>query len=59
MMHFTVPSTLIKVLLQCFKPGYDEGLYKAHLECMYSGLLVHMDDPETDTQLAVQSNRRL
>ncbi|CAK8696019.1 unnamed protein product [Clavelina lepadiformis] len=40
---------------KCFKPGYDEGLYKAHLECMYSGLLVHMDDPETDIQLAVQS----
>nr|CAB3252295.1 HEAT repeat-containing protein 2 [Phallusia mammillata] len=37
-----------------FKPGYDEQLYKAHLEAMYGGLLVHMDDPETNIQIAVQ-----
>ncbi|XP_074649053.1 dynein axonemal assembly factor 5-like [Tubulanus polymorphus] len=37
----------------CFQNNYDVGLYKAHIEAIYRGLLVHMDDPEPKIQQAV------
>lgn len=37
----------------CFESGYDVGLYRAHLEAVYRGLLVHLDDPETSIQEAI------
>ena len=37
----------------CFMNGYDVNLYRAHLEALYRGLLVHMDDPDTPIQEAV------
>ncbi|XP_041473460.1 dynein assembly factor 5, axonemal-like [Lytechinus variegatus] len=37
----------------CFPEDYDVGLYKAHLETLYSGLLIHMDDPDQTIQEAV------
>ncbi|XP_077979793.1 dynein axonemal assembly factor 5-like [Glandiceps talaboti] len=37
----------------CFKEDYSRTLYKAHLEEMYKGLLVHLDDPDPDIQNAV------
>ncbi len=37
----------------CFKDGYEVGLYRAHLEAIYQGLLVHLDDPEKRIQDAV------
>ena len=43
----------ICLLFQCFPDRYDDSLYRAHVECIYSGLIVHMDDPSTDIQLAV------
>uniref|UniRef100_H2YGR6 TOG domain-containing protein n=1 Tax=Ciona savignyi TaxID=51511 RepID=H2YGR6_CIOSA len=44
-----------KQYFTCFKVHeYDRSLYKAHLEAMYSGLLVHMDDPDTNIQVAVR-----
>jgi dynein assembly factor 5 len=41
--------------LDCFQDKYDVGLYRAHLEAMYKGLLVHLDDPEAKIQEAVLS----
>ncbi|XP_070579266.1 dynein axonemal assembly factor 5-like [Ptychodera flava] len=40
----------------CFKEDYDSSFYRAHLEEMYKGLLVHLDDPDPaiqDAMLAV------
>lgn len=37
----------------CFPKEYDIGLYRAHLEALYRGLLVHMDDPDSAIQQAV------
>ncbi|CAL1545836.1 unnamed protein product [Lymnaea stagnalis] len=48
--------TMTKTLLayfDCFQGGYDVGLYRAHLEAIYKGLLVHLDDPESTIQEAV------
>ncbi|XP_005100812.1 dynein assembly factor 5, axonemal [Aplysia californica] len=39
--------------LDCFEGGYDVSLYRAHLEAIYRGLLVHLDDPEGKIQEAV------
>ena len=43
----------------CFKDGYDACLYKAHLEALYTGLLVHLDDPDRNIQEAVLGNHYL
>jgi dynein assembly factor 5 len=45
-------ATLI-VYFDCFESGYNVALYRAHLEAMYKGLLVHLDDPEASIQEAV------
>ena len=37
----------------CFESGYDVSLYHAHLEALYKGLLVHLDDPDESIQDAV------
>ncbi|ESO87153.1 hypothetical protein LOTGIDRAFT_210534 [Lottia gigantea] len=37
----------------CFDKGYDPELYKAHLEDLFRGLLVHLDDPEPKIQDAL------
>ncbi|XP_052819381.1 dynein axonemal assembly factor 5-like [Mya arenaria] len=39
--------------LHCFEQAYDVQLYRAHLEAMYKGLLVHLDDPDEKIQEAV------
>ena len=39
--------------LSLFQDNYDVGLYSAHLEQIYKGLLVHLDDPEQRIQEAV------
>lgn len=33
--------------------SYNRTLYRAHLETMYDGLLIHMDDPLSSMQVAV------
>jgi dynein assembly factor 5 len=38
-----------------FPQDYDSHLYKAHVEVMYSGLLVHLDDTSYDIQVAILS----
>ncbi|GFO25560.1 dynein assembly factor 5, axonemal-like [Plakobranchus ocellatus] len=48
--------TMTKTLLayfDCFVGGYDASLYRCHLEAIYRGLLLHLDDPETSIQEAV------
>jgi len=39
---------------KCFNKDYDQDLYKAHLEEMYSSLLLHMDDPSAEFQTSVK-----
>ena len=34
----------------CFRDGYQVGLYRAHLEAIYKGLLIHLDDPDDNIQ---------
>ena len=43
-------QTLI-VYFKMFPSNYDSDLYKAHLEVMYSTLLVHLDDPSENIQV--------
>ena len=38
--------------LSCFH-DYQPGLYRAHYEAIYRGLLIHLDDPERSIQEAV------
>lgn len=41
---------------RCFPKEYDVALYKAHIETLYRGLLVHMDDTDENIQQAVLGN---
>ena len=42
-----------------FQENYNVSLYSAHLEALYKGLLIHLDDPETRIQEAVLGNSDL
>lgn len=48
----TVATTFL-AYLDCYHDNYDPGLYKAHVEAIYRGLLVHLDDPEQNIQEAI------
>lgn len=50
--RLTVSKTFL-AYLDCFQKSYDVQLYKAHLEAMYKGLLVHLDDPDVKIQEAI------
>jgi dynein assembly factor 5, axonemal len=39
--------------MDCFRDNYDVILYRAHIEAIYSGLLVHLDDPDGSIQQAI------
>ena len=39
--------------IECFRDNYDVILYRAHIEAIYNGLLVHLDDPDRPIQQAV------
>ena len=39
--------------IDCFQDNYDAILYRAHIEAIYSGLLIHLDDPDRSIQQAV------
>ena len=39
--------------LACFQDDYQVALYRAHLEAMYKGLLIHLDDPDPRIQDAM------
>ncbi|XP_051790072.1 dynein axonemal assembly factor 5-like [Erpetoichthys calabaricus] len=34
-------------------PDYDRTTYRGHLEFLYRGLLVHLDDPDSNIQMAI------
>uniref|UniRef100_UPI00398F4AEE dynein axonemal assembly factor 5-like isoform X2 n=1 Tax=Pristiophorus japonicus TaxID=55135 RepID=UPI00398F4AEE len=38
------------VWFQCVGNDYDQILFKSHIEFLYRGLLLHLDDPESDIQ---------
>ncbi|XP_072415938.1 dynein axonemal assembly factor 5-like [Chiloscyllium punctatum] len=40
----------LSVWFQCAGDNYDQLLFKSHLEFIYHGLLVHLDDPESNIQ---------
>ncbi|XP_048465834.1 dynein axonemal assembly factor 5-like [Rhincodon typus] len=40
----------LSVWFQCTGNCYDQLLFKSHLEFLYRGLLVHLDDPESHIQ---------
>ena len=47
---------------RCFPlDRYDRTLYRAHVEAIYKGLLVHLDDPASDIQVnrASRESRKL
>ncbi|KAL3876674.1 hypothetical protein ACJMK2_034478 [Sinanodonta woodiana] len=48
----TVAKTFL-AYIDCFTKPYDAGLYRAHLETLYRGLLIHLDDPEPKIQEAI------
>ncbi|XP_048757748.2 dynein axonemal assembly factor 5-like [Ostrea edulis] len=50
--RITVSKTFL-AYFDCFENGYDVTLYRAHLEAIYKGLLVHLDDPEQKIQEAI------
>ena len=52
--RITVSITFL-AYLESFLGRYDTRLYKAHLEDLYRGLLVHLDDPEPKIQDSILS----
>lgn len=46
-------SQAFSVYMQCFSADYDVAMYRAHLEAIYQGLLVHLDDQNPAIQLSV------
>lgn len=43
----------IGLWFKCIDDWYDRTTYKAHLEFLFRGLLVHLDDPDTNLQTTV------
>ena len=56
-MRVAVTKTFV-AYFDCFTGtgGFEPGLYRAHLEEIYKGLLIHLDDPEKAIQEAVLGN---
>ncbi len=38
-----------------FPESYDTDLYMAHIEALYKGLLIHLDDPSPEIQVSAAS----
>ncbi|XP_063446275.1 dynein axonemal assembly factor 5-like [Mytilus trossulus] len=49
-----VVSKTFLAYLECFEGKYKVDLYRLHLESIYKGLLVHLDDPDAKIQNAIQ-----
>ena len=39
------------IFIRAFPSDYDNDLYKLHLEALFKGLLVHLDDPSASIQV--------
>lgn len=50
--RLTVSKTFL-AYLDSFEQAYDVQHYRAHLEAIYKGLLVHLDDPDEKIQEAI------
>ncbi|XP_064394922.1 dynein axonemal assembly factor 5-like [Halichondria panicea] len=50
--RLSITHTLI-AFIRAFPEGYDSTLYRAHLEELYKGLLIHLDDPSPQIQEAI------
>lgn len=50
-----VVATTFLAYFDAFSDDYDANFYKAHLEVMYQGLLLHLDDSEKSIQDAILS----
>ncbi len=48
-----VMCNVFRAYFSSFREKYEVSLYRAHLEALYRGLLVHMDDPNAEIQKAV------
>jgi len=46
-------SQTFAAYMQCFSGDYDVAMYCAHLDAIYHGLLVHLDDQNPAIQLSV------
>uniref|UniRef100_A0A8C4QWF5 Dynein axonemal assembly factor 5 n=1 Tax=Eptatretus burgeri TaxID=7764 RepID=A0A8C4QWF5_EPTBU len=46
-------AQVLNIWFSCLGNNYDTQCYKAHLEFLYSSLLVYLDDPDAETQQAV------
>lgn len=51
----TAASETFSSYLSCLRPGYNVLLYGAHLEEIFKGLLIHLDDPNQKIQEAILS----
>jgi len=45
----------LEAYTDAFPDNYDRDLYRAHIEAVYKGLLIHLDDPSSEIQEAVLS----
>jgi len=46
-------SSTFAEYMRCFRDNYDVILYRAHIDAIYHGLLVHLDDHDVNIQLSV------
>jgi len=46
-------SHTFSAYMHCFHGDYDAVMYRAHIEAIYHGLLLHLDDQHSDIQLSV------
>ena len=50
--RLSVTTTMLS-LIDALPDPYDSGLYRAHCDSLYEGLLIHLDDSEQEIQEAV------
>ena len=50
-MHELLVCLFSLVTYRAFPDTYDSTLYRAHIEALYKGLLIHLDDPSPDIQV--------
>lgn len=47
----------LSVCSSAFPESYDKDLYMAHIEALYKGLLIHLDDPSPQIQVSLSRER--
>ena len=46
-------TTTFSTFFSLIPENYDKEFYKAHLQALYRGLLIHLDDPSTVSLLFI------